>query len=146
MPTWLTACPCIDEHENGNGTSRVVEGIWLDAELLTWGGLMDCTGTFQVGVVNTGVDPHTPSNGTQPTRPDKEQLWLAVLHAARESWLQALGAAGLALRARQVEAKAARLQAEREAAAQASTQALLGDLRRAGDAVHAPAVPGACCS
>jgi hypothetical protein len=57
--------------------------------------------------------------------PDKEQLRLEV-RAAKESWLQALQAAGLASRARHDAAEAARLQAE------ASRQALLRDLRSAG--------------
>ena len=44
--------------------------------------------------------------------------------------------AGLASRARHDAAEAARLQAERDAVAQASRQALLSDLRRTGNAVH----------
>ena len=55
--------------------------------------------------------------------PDKEQLRLEALNAARECWLQALRAAGLASRARQD-----------AAIAQASRQALLQDLRSAGSA------------
>ena len=43
-----------------------------------------------------------------------------ALRAAKESWLQALRAAGLASRARHDAAEAARLQAERDAVAQAS--------------------------
>ena len=68
-------------------------------------------------VFKTGVDPNTPSDSTQPTMPDKEQLRLEVLRAAKESWLQALRAAGLASRAW-----------HDVALAQASRQALLKDL------------------
>ena len=71
-----------------------------------------------------GVDLYTPSDGIQPTMPDKEQLRLEALRAARESWLQALRAAGLASRARQD-----------AALAQASRQALLEDLRCASSAM-----------
>ena len=117
--------------------ANVVEGTWLGAELLAWGGpSMQDTATYQVRVFKIGVDPNTPSDGTQPTMPDKEQLRLEALRAAKESWLQALRAAGLASRARHDAAEAARLQAERDAVAQASRQALLSDLRRAGHAVH----------
>ena len=42
-----------------------------------------------------GVDLNTPSDGTQPMMPDKEQLRLEVLHAAKQCWLQALCAASL---------------------------------------------------
>ena len=87
------------------------------------------TTEYQVCVFKAGVDPNTPSDGTQPTMPDKEQLRLEV-RAAKESWLQALQAAGLASRARHDAAEAARLQAE------ASRQALLSDLRSAGGAVY----------
>ena len=83
-----------------------------------------------------GVDLNIPSNSMQLTRPDKEQLQLEALCAARESWLQDLCAAGLALRNQQDKAEAAHLQAECEAAAWASRQALLTDLQRAGNVVH----------
>ena len=79
---------------------------------------MDHSTRYEVRVFKAGVDPYTPSDGTQPTMPDKEQLRLEV-RAAKESWLQALRAAGLASRARHDAAEAARLQAE------ASRQALL---------------------
>ena len=85
---------------------------------------MQSTRTYQVRVFKIGVDPNTPSDGTQPTMPDKEQLRLEALRAAKESWLQALRAAGLASRARQD-----------AALAQASRQALLEDLRCAGKAM-----------
>ena len=68
--------------------------------------------------------------------PDKEQLRLEALQAAKQCWLQALRAAGLASRARHDAAEAARLQAECDAVAQASRQALLSDLRSAGSAVY----------
>jgi hypothetical protein len=119
------------------GVANVVEGTWLGAELLAWSGpSMQNTATYQVRVFKIGVNPYTPSDGTQPTMPDKEQLRLEALHAAKESWLQALRTAGLASRARHDAAEAARLQAERDAVAQASRQALLSDLRRAGHVVH----------
>ena len=62
---------------------------------------MDNSTKYEVRVFKAGVDPYTPSDGTQPTMPDKEQLRLAALREAREPWLQALCTAGLALRARQ---------------------------------------------
>ena len=75
--------------------------MWLSAELLAWGGpSVENTRTYQVRVFKAGVDPKTPSDGTQPTRPDKEQLRLEALRAAKESWLQALCAASLASCAR----------------------------------------------
>ena len=97
---------------------------------------MQHTTKYQVRVFKAGVDPNTPSDGTQPTMPDKELLRLEALRAAKESWLQALRTAGLASRARHDAAEAACLQAERDAVAQASRQALLSDLRSAGSAVY----------
>ena len=126
----------VDEREVGNNPSRIVEGTWLSAELQTWGGPVQQTTEYQVHVFKAGVDPNTPSDGTQPTMPDKEQLRLEALHAAKQCWLQALRAAGLASRARQDAAEAARLKAERDAVAQASRQALLSDLRSAGHALY----------
>ena len=107
------------------GVAHVVEGTWLGAQLLAWSGpSMQSTRTYQVRVFKIGADLNTPSDGTQPTMPDKEQLRLEALRAARESWLQALRAAGLASRARQD-----------AALVQASRQALLEDLQRAGKAM-----------
>ena len=122
-------CVRVDELTNTNIScnrqQRVVEGTWLGAELLAWGGPVDNTmHRDEVRVFKAGVDPHTPSDGTQPTMPDKEQPWLEALRAAGECWLQALRAAGLALCAWQD-----------AALAQASRQALLQDLRSAGSAV-----------
>jgi len=129
-------CVRVDEREVGNNPSRIVEGTWLGAELQTWGGPVQQTTRYQVRVFKAGVDPNTPSDGTQPTMPDKEQLRLEALQAAKQCWLQALRAAGLASRARQDAAEAARLKAECDAVAQASRQALLSDLRSAGGAVY----------
>ena len=96
----------VDEHKVGTRVSEVVEGTWLGAELLAWTAkrrLTSHTGTqFQVRVFKAGVDLNTPSDGTQPTMPNKEQLRLEVLRAAKESWLQALRAADLASRARRL--------------------------------------------
>ena len=129
-------CVRVDEREVGNNPLRIVEGMWLGAELQTWGGPVQHATKYQVCVFKAGVDPNTPSDRTQLTMPDKELLRLEALRAAKESWLQALRAAGLASRARHDAAEAARLQAERDAVAQASRQALLSDLQRAGHAVH----------
>ena len=79
---------------------------------------------YKVHVFKADVDLYTPSDSMQPMMPDKEQLQLAALCAARESWLQALCAAGLASHARQD-----------AALAQASRQVLLQDLHSAGSAV-----------
>ena len=79
----------VNEREVGTRVSEVVEGMWLGVELLAWTAkwwLMSHTGAqFQVRVFKAGVDPNTPSDGTQPTMPDKEQLRLEKLHAAKES-------------------------------------------------------------
>ena len=111
----------VDERKVGTRVSEVVEGTWLGAELLAWTAkqrLTSHTGTqFQVRVFKAAVDLNTPSDGTQLMMPNKEQLRLEKLRAAKESWLQALRAAGLASRARQD-----------AALAQASRQALLEDL------------------
>ena len=118
----MAYCVRIDEVTDPNITQHhlqcAVEGMWLSAELPTWGGPVHHTTMYEVCVFKAGVDLYTPSDGTQPTMPDKEQLRLAALRAARESWLQALRAAGLASRARQD-----------AALAQASRQALLEGLR-----------------
>ena len=82
-------------------------------------------------VFKAGVDLNTPSNSTQPMRPNKELLQLEVLHAVKESWLQALHAASPTLHTQQDEAEAACLKAEHDTVAQASRQALLSDLQRA---------------
>ena len=130
----------VDEHEVSNRVSEVVEGTWLGAELLAWTAKQRLTGhtgtQLQVCVFKAGVDLNMPSDSTQPTMPDKEQLRLEALRAAKESWLQALRAAGLASRARHDAAEAARLQAERDAVAQASRRALLSDLRSTSSVVY----------
>ena len=60
----------VDELKNHNSSCdrrrRIVEGTWLGAELLTWGGPMDNITEYQVRVFKAGVDPNTPSDGTQP--------------------------------------------------------------------------------
>ena len=131
---------CVDKCEVGSRVSEVVEGMWLGTELLVWTAKQRLTGLtgmqFQVCVFKAGVDLNTPSDITQLMMPNKELLWLEVLHAAKESWLQALHAAGLASCAQHDAAKAACLQAECDAVAQASKQALLSDLWSTGSAVY----------
>ena len=116
---------CVHIDEVADPTCRpkqcAVEGTWLSTELLTWGGLVHHTTTYEVHVFKAGVDLYTPSNSTQLTMADKEQLWLAVLHAA---WLQALCAASLTSHAQQD-----------AAIAQALRQALLQDLHSTSRAV-----------
>ena len=77
----------VDEREVSTRVSEVVEGTWLGDELLAWTAKQRLTGQtgtqFQVHVFKASVDPNTPSDGTKPTRPDKEQLRLEALHAAR---------------------------------------------------------------
>ena len=51
---------------------------------------------YQVRVYKAGVDPNTPSDGTQPTMPDKEQLRLEALRS-RQALLQDLRSAGSAV-------------------------------------------------
>ena len=130
----------VDEREVSNRESEVAEGMWLGAELLVWTAKQQLTGLtrtqFQVQVFKAGVDLNTPSDGMQPTMPDKEQLQLEALRAAKESWLQALCAAGLVSCAQHDAAEAARLQAERDAVAQASRRALLSDLRSTSSVVY----------
>ena len=53
---------------------RIVKGMWLGAELLMWGSPVDNSTMYQVRVFKAGVDLNTPSDGTQPTMPDKEAL------------------------------------------------------------------------
>ena len=138
----------IDECEVSTRVSKVVEGTWLGAELLAWTAkqwLTGLTGTqFQVRVFKTGADPNTPSNGTQPTMPDKELLQLEVLRAAKESWLQALRAAGLASHARHDAAEATRLQAERDAACGAGFHAGLAQRSAEGRQCGTHTATSAC--
>ena len=51
---------------------------------------MERTTNYQVRVFKAGVDPNTPSDGTQPTMPNKEQLRL-------EARCMLLGSAGCRL-------------------------------------------------
>ena len=89
-------CVHVDMHEEGCGLPHIVEGMWLSAELLVWQELlvMECgyhsPDKCLVHMFKAGLDLNMPSDSTQLTIPNKEQLRLAALHAARESWLQAL--------------------------------------------------------
>ena len=71
--------------------ANIAEGMWLSAELLVWGSpSMQSTMTYQVCVFKISMDLYMPSDSTQPMMPDKEQLQLQALHAAKASWLKAL--------------------------------------------------------
>ena len=80
-------CMHINELEDScNRQQCIVEGTWLSTELLTWGGPVDNSTRYEVCVFKAGVNLYMPSDSTQLTMPNKEQLWLEVC-AAKESWL-----------------------------------------------------------
>ena len=73
----------LQEHRTGDGSYVPCSGTLLPYAMPKL--LHDATG-FDL------LPPGTPSDGTQPTMPDKEQLRLEALHAAKQCWLQALRA------------------------------------------------------
>ena len=136
--------------QEGRAGPHIVEGMWLGAELLAWEELLAVesgfeTDQYQVRVYKAGVDPHTPSDGTQPTMPDKEQLQLEALRS-RRALLQDLRSAGSAVMlrlyqhaARVAAEYAARVAAEQAAAHAAAAQAAHAELVSMRSAVQSEA-------
>ena len=118
---------------------NIAEGTWLGAELLAWEELLAVEGgcgpeRYQVRVCKAGVDLDMPSDGTQPMRPDKEQLRLEALRS-RQALLQDLRSAGGAVMlqhlqhaARVAAEHAARVAAKQAAAHTAAAQAVCAKL------------------
>ena len=121
----------VNAHKHGCSVADV-DGTWQGTalELRRWRGSVTLTKMYCMRVFKARADPNTPSDDTHSAMPESEQLRLGALSTARAAWLQALRVASVAAQARRASdvAEATRLQAEREAVAQAG--------RAEADAAH----------